>query len=103
LRKLYGYKLFSGKRVKQMKAWLDQQAELAETNEGLVRSFVTECRRRQIILPGITTIERLCADALVIAERRIESRIVKRLANRMRNSLDSLLDETVDGRLSRFI
>lgn len=41
--KLYGYKLFSGKRVKQMKAWLDQQAEWAETNEGLVRSFVVEC------------------------------------------------------------
>lgn len=101
--KLYGYKLFSGKCLKQMKAWLDQQAEWAETNEGLVRSFVVECRRRQIILPGITTIERLCADALVAAERRIESRIVKRLANRMRNSLDSLLNETVDGRLSRFI
>jgi TnpA family transposase len=103
LRKLYGYKLFSGKRVKQMQAWLDQHAEWTETNEGMVRSFVEECRRRQIIQPGITTIERLCADALVAAERRIDIRITTRLGSRMRNSLDNLLSETVDGRLSRFI
>lgn len=31
------------------------------------------------ILPGVTVIERLCADALVAAERKIESRIAERL------------------------
>ena len=33
LRNIYGYKPFKGKRVKQMKAWLDQQAEAAESSE----------------------------------------------------------------------
>ena len=68
LRKIYGYRMFAGKRVKQMKAWLGQQAEAANSNEGLVRAFVEECRRRKIVLPGISVIERLCADALVAAE-----------------------------------
>ena len=39
LRKIYGYRTFTGKRVKQMTAWLDQQAEAAESGEGLVRAL----------------------------------------------------------------
>lgn len=46
--------------------------------------FVKECRRRQIGLPGISTIEKLCADALVAVERRIEAQIAARLDDRMR-------------------
>ena len=103
LRKIYGYRMFTGKRLKQMKSWLSRQAEAAQSSEGLVRDFVEECRRRQIILPGISTIERLCADALVAAERRIDARIAARLESGMRRRLDSLLSETVGGRLSRFV
>lgn len=62
-----------------------------------------ECRRRQIILPGMSVIERLCADALVAAERRIDARIAARLDGRMRMRLDNLLNENTDGHVSRFI
>jgi len=103
LRKIYGYKMFTGKRVKQMKAWLDIQAEAAQSSEILVRIFVEECQRRQIILPGPSTIEKVCANALVVAERRIEARIVARLENGMRNRLNNLLSEDAGGRISRFI
>ena len=40
LRKIYGYKMFNGKRVKQMRSWLDQHAEDAQSSEGMVRGFV---------------------------------------------------------------
>jgi len=103
LRKIYGYKSFRGKRVKQMKAWLDRQAEAAASNEGLVCAFVEECRQRQIILPGITTIERMCADALVAAERRIDARIVARLDSRMRTCLNDLLSAAENGWQSCFL
>ena len=103
LRKIYGYKMFTGKRVKQMKSWLGQRAEGAQSSEVLVRDFMKECRCRQIILPGLSTIERLCAAALVAAERRIDARIVARLKNGVRNRLNSLLSEDVEGRISRFI
>lgn len=103
LRKIYGYKMFTGKRAKQMRCWLEQNAVAAHASEGLVRSFIEECRRRLIILPGLSTIERLCADALVVAERRIDARIHARLDNQMRATLNALLDEDVDGRISRFI
>lgn len=95
--------MFSGKRAKKMRNWLDQNAEAAQSSEGLVRGFIEECRRRQIILPGISVIERHCADALVAAERRVEARIGARLNSKMRAQLDNLLTEEVDGGVSRFI
>ena len=103
LRRIYGYKPFSGRGARALKAWLDGQAELARSNEDLARRFVEQCRRSQTILPAISTIERLCADALVGAERRIESRIAARLSASMRTRLDTLLNEVVDDRLTRFV
>ncbi len=103
LRRIYRYKMFTGKPAKQMKRWLDLHAEAAQSSEGMVRGFVDECRRRQIVLPGLSRIERHCADALVAAERRVEARIAAHLDEKMRACLDSLLCEEVDGRISRFI
>lgn len=103
LRKIYGYRMFTGKWAKTMRVWLEQNAEAAHSSEGLVRGFIEECRDRQIILPSLSTIERLCADALVAAERRVEARIHARLDHRMRATLNALLDEEVEGRISRFV
>ena len=71
--------------------------------KGLARRFVEECRRRQVILPGLSVMERLCADALVAAERRIEARIVAGLDDDLRLDLDRLLTEEVDGSVSRLV
>ena len=103
LRSIYGYKMFSGRGAHDLKTWLEGEAETARSNEDLVKRFIGECRRTHTILPGISIIERLCADALVAAERRIETRIVDRLNNVMKDQLDALLTEHVDGRVSRFI
>ena len=103
LRKMYGYKMFAGKHAKKMQRWLDQHAEAAQSSEGLVRGFVEECRRRQVVLPGLSVIERHCADALVAAEQRIEARIAARLDLEMKAKLNGLLNEDADSRISRFI
>jgi len=103
LRKIYAFKMFSGRGARGLKAWLETEAETARSNEDLARRFVEECRRRQTILPGISVIERLCADALVIAERRIESRIAAKLDDQIAQRLDTLLSEIVDHNISRFI
>lgn len=103
LRKTYGYKMFSGRRARDLKSWLEDEAEIAHSNKDMARRFVKECRRTHTILPGISIIERLCADALVAAERRIETRIVDCLNDVMKGRLDALLTEHVDGRISRFI
>ena len=103
LRAIYGYKMFTGRGSRDLKCWLDDVAETARSNEDLARRFVEQCRAARTILPGVTIIERLCADALVAAERRIESRIAQRLDDAMRTRLDALLTEDTGGSVTRFV
>ncbi|KZL12950.1 Tn3 transposase DDE domain protein [Pseudovibrio axinellae] len=103
LRSIYGYRVFSGQRARDLKVWLNRQAEDARSNEDLARRLIEECRRLQVILPAISTIERLCAEALVAAERRIEARIAQRLDDEQRSALNALLSEVVDDHRTRFV
>ena len=64
-----------GPHARAFRDWLLAEAEQARSNDDLARRFIARCRETMTILPAITTIERLCADALVAAERRIEKRI----------------------------
>ena len=68
-----------------------------------MRRFVEACHRTRTILPATTTIERLCADALVDAERQIEARIAERVPPGLRRDLEHLLEETVDAGVTRFV
>ena len=103
LRQLYGYRAFTGQGARELKLWLVDQAKDARSNDDLARRFVEECRRTQIIVPAISTIERQCADALVAAERKIEEAISSRLDYEARARLDALLVDMVDSHLSRFV
>jgi hypothetical protein len=103
LRRIYGYRSFSGRGARDLREWIAREAEAATSNEDLARRFVAECRRTRTILPGSSTIERLCADALVEAERRIEDRIAHRITPALSENLAHLLEDTVDGRVTRFV
>ena len=103
LHRLYGFRSFSGGAARAIRNRLRSEAELARSNEDLVRRFVDECRRTRTILPATTTVERFCADALVDAERRVEARIADRVAPELGHRLRSLLDEMVDDRVTRFV
>ena len=103
LRDTYGYKNFSGPDAKEIKEWLYEQAEDARSSEDLAKRFVDKCRQTQTILPAASTIERLCADALVDAERQIEARIVQHLDPKMCDRLDALLRDIIDGSRTRFV
>jgi len=103
LRTIYGYKAFAGRGARDLRDWLFNQAEDAQSNEDIAQRLLAQCRKTLTILPAITTIERLCADALVAAERAIETRISERLDANVRERLDGLLTEMVSGNISRFI
>jgi TnpA family transposase len=80
--------------------WLTQAAMNTRNNAELAGLFVAQCRQQKIILPGITVIERLCADARVGAEREVVELISSRLDERMKQNLCAMLEKTVDGRLT---
>src|SRR5690606_16349337 len=93
----------SGHGARELRDWLFREAELAVSNEDVARRFVAECRRIRTVLPATSTIERLCATALVDAERQIETRIAGRLPMPIREQLLALLEETADDRVTRFV
>lgn len=95
--------MFSGRGARDLKGWLQDAAEGPRSSDDLVRRFVEQCRATRTILPGVTIAERLCADALVAAERRIEARIAERLDDAMRTCLDTLLTEDTGGSVPRFV
>ena len=103
LRRLYGFRSFAGGAAYELGDRLREEAPRAQSNEDLVRRFVEACRHTRTILPATTTIERICADALVDAERRIEARIAERVPPGLRRDLEHLLEETVDAGVTRFV
>ena len=105
LRSIYGYRTFPGQgaSARAFRDWLFAEAEQARSNDDLARRFIARCRDTMTILPAITTIERLCTDALVAAERGIEKRIATRLDPVACTRLDRLTTEMLPGAISRFI
>lgn len=104
LQRLYGYRPFEGRARRNMVDWLAVAAEDVRSNDGLAGVMLEELRRCMIIVPAPSTIERLCADALVTAERAIAARIAGRLDADLRARLMELLSETVKPRaLTRFV
>ena len=105
LRAIYGYRTFPGQGApaRVFRDWLFAEAEQARSNDDLARRFITRCRDTMTILPAITTIERLCADVLVAAERQIEKRIATRIDPAACTRLDRLTTEMLPGTITRFI
>lgn len=103
LRRLYGFEMFSGSTSSLMRSWLADRSHKTSSTEMLLTDFVYECRFRKVILPGFSVIERLCADAMVAAERDVEALISGRLSAELVMQLNALLEERIDRRLSRFI
>ena len=103
LQRIYVYRQFTGDAKREIDDWLPTAAETARTNDGLASNLVAEMRRRSIIVPAVTTIERLCADSLVKAERTICQRIASRLDASSRIRLLGLLEETTGHNITRFV
>lgn len=92
LQNLLGWRPFEGRPRREIEGWLDQASLTARTGAELAVGFRDELRRRKIIVPGITTIERLCAAALTRCERTVLARPTEGLDREQAVRLEQLLD-----------
>lgn len=102
LQTIYDYRPFETTDTELAK-WIASAAEAARSNEALAHAIVAQMRHRRIIVPAPTTIERLCADALVAAEKRICQRIADRQSKKTRHDLLIQLDEVAERGVTRFV
>lgn len=99
LQKNYGFCLFH-KVALEFTAWLKKAGIETRSGFELAEIFSQECRSRRIILPRITVIERLSADARVSAENAVIELIHARLDEEMKENLEKFLRDKTDGRLT---
>ncbi len=96
-----GYRPFIGAARRSMQEWLDTAAMHIADGPALATAFAEELRTAKVILPAASTFERLCARALVAAEKRCVERINAHLDARQIGALLSLLDTGDDVPASR--
>ena len=92
LREAFGFQMFAPGHGRDMLAWLLPVA-LATTNAITVAAaLMDELRRRRIVAPGPSVVERLVAAALVVAERHVAGQLTATLSVAQVSALDDLLD-----------
>ena len=101
--KLYGFSKFDLTEQIELQEWVQNTAEHAKSNEWLAQAIVNRLRKSKILLPGPSTLERLCATELVSAENRITERITRNLDVQTKRALLDLLEEHVSKTKTRFV
>jgi hypothetical protein len=64
----------------------------------LAQRLIEDLRRAKIIIPGLAVIERLCAEVITLAKRRLNRQLTALLSNDQREKLDGV--RTRNGNLS---
>ena len=91
LRDEFDFRMYAPGHGRELLAWLLPIA-LATTNASTVAAALTdELRRRRIIAPGPSVIERLVAAVLVVAERHVAGQLTSALSPAQTDALDALL------------
>lgn len=71
LRDAFGFSPLSRPLRTTLQEWLLPIALTTTSGAGLARLLLGECRRRRIIMPGISVVERMVAQGLLDAERHV--------------------------------
>jgi hypothetical protein len=92
--------MYTHSHGREMLAWLLPVA-LATTNAITVATtLMDELRRRKIVAPGSSVVERLIAAALVVAERHVAGQLTRNLSFAQTEALDALLGSKEDASTS---
>ena len=89
----FGFRMFAPEHRRELLAWLLPVA-LGNTDAvAIAATLMDELRRRKIIAPGPSVIERLVAAAATLAERQVANQLTRGLLPAQAKALDALLDD----------
>lgn len=100
LQQAFGFRPFEGAARREIEPWLEVTATEALGGFDLATRLRDELRRRQVIMPAITTVERLCAAALTRSERVLAGHLAGDLSREQAQRLEALLEPRPAERLS---
>jgi len=96
IREFYGYKTYSEKEYNYI---IDYLMPLAMANDNVVllmKAVIDELRNKMIILPGITTIERVVNEAIIKSDNLVIDIINNSLTESQKKSLDFIIESPND-------
>ncbi len=91
LQQAYGFRQFSARDYRELSAWLMPLALSTDAGPALVGALIEEMRDRQIIIPGITTVERLGWEVRRRAQQQVFRLLTEGLTDLQRTQLRALL------------
>lgn len=86
----------------RLRPWLEFEAVGLTDGRELLDRFLAELRSRRIVIPGISIVERMAAEAMVAAERIVVADTHALLSVDMQARLDALVSDKTHARQSRF-
>ncbi|MGO9016192.1 MAG: Tn3 family transposase [Dissulfurispiraceae bacterium] len=92
LQAAFGFKPFSVSHYRNHVQWLADMATQTDKGVVLATAVVQDLRKKQIIIPAINVIERLCKEAIVRGTRRIYNTLAGSLDKKQCAQLNALLE-----------
>ncbi len=91
IQSIFGFRTFSMNYYKPAVQNLETTALQTDKGIVLIRELIESFRNQKILLPSINVIERICAEAITQAERRIYTSLTESLSTEQKGQLDALL------------
>ena len=91
LRQTFGFRMFAPGHGRELLVWLLPVALATTSAPAVAAALMDELRRRRIVAPGPSIVERLVAAGLVLAERHVAVQLTRALAPEQVAKLDALL------------
>lgn len=98
----FGFEDLSHPMRECFRPWLEREAIGLTDGRMLLDRFLDKLRTRRVVIPGISVVERMAAEAMFAAETRIIGKIDALLDASKRCALDALLSEQAHVHKSRF-
>lgn len=101
IRKIFGFKTYSEFEQEASLKYIHDKALQTDRAVIIAEEFITYLRTNKIQLPSINTIERLCSEVLINAEKQIYDTLSSSLSNHQKQLLDALLNLQEKGSVSQ--
>lgn len=88
----FGYQAFTVAHYRRFALELATLADQTHQGMRLAQALVESLRKVKIIIPGVPVLERLCAEVIVRAERRLYRQLTTPLSEDQKNKIEALLN-----------